>query len=237
LGQWWTVQTTPDELAAAFAEARRLGRRTATHAMGVEAVANAVGAGVDTIEHGWYISEESCQLMAEKGTYLIPTLGNVVDIIHKGPGLRMPWAEMMAADEPAIFERHSMAIAMGVNIAMGSDCGGNEARVHGFNVDELECYVRCGMTPARALQSATLDAARAVRLDSEIGSVEPGKLADLVIIDGDPTGNISLAVSGVVGVIQGGEVRRDDLDLLSPIRTRGQVLSHTRQEPVGLALA
>jgi imidazolonepropionase-like amidohydrolase len=144
---------------------------------------------------------------------------------------------MMAADEPAIFERHSMAIAMGVNIAMGSDCGGNEARVHGFNVDELECYVRCGMTPARALQSATLDAARAIRLDSEIGSVEPGKLADLVIIDGDPTGDVSLAVTGVVGVIQGGEVRRDDLDLLSPIRTRGQVLSHTRQEPLGLALA
>jgi imidazolonepropionase-like amidohydrolase len=234
LGKWWTVQTTAEELAAAFGEARRLGRRTATHAMGGEAITNAVRAGVDTIEHGWYLSEESCRLMLEQGTYLIPTLGNVVDIIQKGPGLQMPWAAMMAEDEPAIFDRHRMAIEMGVKVAMGSDCGGNEARVHGFNVDELEAYVRCGMTPQQAIQSATLEAARAVWLEAEIGSVESGKAADLVIIDGDPTADITLAVSGVVGVIQGGVVRRDDLDVLGSLRTGGQLLTKTRQEPFAL---
>jgi len=128
LGRWTTVQSTPEEIAAAFTEAKRLGRRTASHAMGPDAIRNVVLGGGDTVEHGWYLTEESCRLMAERGTYLIPTLGNVVDIIHKGPSLQMPWTAMMAEDEPAIFERHAMAVELGVKIAMGSDCGGNEAR-------------------------------------------------------------------------------------------------------------
>lgn len=218
LAQWTTAQSSPDEIAAAFAEARRLGRRTASHAMGPEAIRNVVLAGGDTVEHGWYLSEESCRLMAERGTYLIPTLGNVIDIIHKGPGLEMPWAGMMAADEAAIFDRHAMAVELGVKIAMGSDCGGNEARHHGSNADELTCYVRCGMTPMQAIASATLEAARAVWLDGEVGSVEEGKLADLVVVDGDPLGDVGLLVSGIVGVVQGGRVVRDDLGLLDEAR-------------------
>jgi imidazolonepropionase-like amidohydrolase len=106
LGSWTTVQSTREEIAAAFAEAKRLGRRTASHAMGPDAIRNVVLGGGDTVEHGWYLTEESCRLMIEHGTYLIPTLGNVVDIIHKGGALQMPWTAMMAEDEPAIFERH-----------------------------------------------------------------------------------------------------------------------------------
>jgi imidazolonepropionase-like amidohydrolase len=214
LGRWTTVQSTPEEIAAAFAEAKRLGRRTASHAMGPDAIKNVVLGGADTVEHGWYLTEESCRLMAEHGTYLIPTLGNVVDIIHKGRSLQMPWTDMMATDEPAIFERHSMAVELGVKIAMGSDCGGNEARQHGSNADELQCYVRCGMSPMAAIVSATLEAARAVWLEDQVGSVEPGKLADFVVVDGDPLSDIGLLVSGIVGVIQGGRVARDDLGLL-----------------------
>jgi imidazolonepropionase-like amidohydrolase len=226
LGRWWTVQSTPEEVEAAFAEARRLGRRTASHSMGGAAITNVVRAGVDTVEHGWYLSEESARLMADRGTWLVPTLGNVVDIIRKGPALEMPWATMMAQDEEAIFDRMRMAAEVGVRFAMGSDCGGNESRHHGCNLDEIPLYVRCGMSPLDGIQSATLDAARAVRIDSLVGSIEAGKLADLVVLDGDPTADVSVVVSGVVGVVQGGEVVRDDLGLLekwrrmTPPRTR-----------------
>lgn len=218
LGEWWTAQTTAEEAAACFAEARRLGRLTASHAMGPEAIANVARAGVDTVEHGWYLSEESCSIMIEHGTRLVPTLGNVVAIIHNGPEYQMPWAAMMAADEDAIFERHRMAVELGVPIAMGSDCGGNEAHHHGDNALELECYVRCGMSPIDALTTATLEAAKVIRLDTEIGTIEEGKLADLVVIDGDPLDDISLARIGIIGVIQAGDVKRDDFGILNDLR-------------------
>jgi len=227
LAQWTTVQSTAEELAAAFGEARRLGRRTATHAMGGEAIANAVNGGVDTIEHGWYLTEEACQLMVAAGTYLVPTLGNVVDIIHNGPGLEMPWAQMMAEDEPAIFERMSMALELGVKIAMGSDCGGNEARQHGSNIDELVAYVRFGMSPMDAITSGTLAAAQAVWLDTELGSLHAGKAADLVIVDGDPLNDIELLISGVVGVVQGGRATRDDLGMLGELAPKPQAPPRT----------
>jgi imidazolonepropionase-like amidohydrolase len=218
LGQWWTVQTTRDEAQACFAEARRLGRQTASHAMGVEGIENVVLASVDTVEHGWYMDESSCRLMIEHGTTLVGTLSNVVAIIHNGPDLYMPWAAMMAADEEAVFVRHSQAVELGVTIAMGSDCGGNESHRHGQNALELECYVRCGMTPMQAITACTQHGARVMRMEDRIGTIEPGKLADLVIVDGDPLSDISLTRTGVVGVVQEGRPVRDDLGLLEPLR-------------------
>ena len=218
LGQWWTVQTTREEAEACFAEARRLGRQTASHAMGAEGIANVVHAGVDTVEHGWYMNEESCRLMIEHGTTLVGTLSNVVAIIHNGPALFMPWAAMMAADEAAVFERHRMAVELGVRIAMGSDCGGNESHRHGQNALELECYVRCGMTPMQAIVAATKTGAEVMRMADSIGSIEPGKLADLVVVDGDPLTDISVLRTGVVGVVQNGRVVRDDLGVLDALR-------------------
>jgi imidazolonepropionase-like amidohydrolase len=218
LGEWWTVQTTREEAEACFGEARRLGRQTASHAMGAEGIENVVLAGVDTVEHGWYMSEESCRLMIEHGTTLVGTLSNVLAIIHNGPGLFMPWAEMMAADEEAVFDRHKMAVEVGVTIAMGSDCGGNESHRHGQNARELECYVRCGMTPMQAITSATREGARVMRMEDDIGTIAPGKLADLVVIDGDPLSDISLVRTAVVGVVQDGRVIRDDLALMDELR-------------------
>ena len=218
LGEWTTAQTTAEEAIACFGEARRLGRITASHAMGPEAIANVARAGVDTVEHGWYLSEESCSILLEQGTRLVPTLGNVVAIIRNGPAYEMPWAQMMAADEDGIFERYRMAVEMGVPLAMGSDCGGNEAHRHGNNALELACYVRCGMTPLDAITSATLEAARVLRLDSQIGTIEEGKVADLVVVEGNPLDDITLTQSGVVGVVQGGTVVRDDLGLMDDLR-------------------
>jgi len=218
LGHWWTVQTTREEAEACFAEARRLGRQTASHAMGVEGIENVVLAGVDTVEHGWYMDESSCRLMIEHGTTLVGTLSNVVAIIHNGPDLFMPWAAMMAADEEGVFARHAAAVELGVTIAMGSDCGGNESHRHGQNALELECYVRCGMAPIEAITACTQNGARVMRMEDLIGTVEPGKLADLVIVDGDPLSDISLTRTGVAGVVQGGRAVRDDLGLLEPLR-------------------
>jgi imidazolonepropionase-like amidohydrolase len=222
LGKWWTVQTTREEAEACFAEARRLGRLTASHAMGAEGIENVVLAGVDTVEHGWYMNEESCKLMIAHGTTLVGTLSNVVAIIHNGPSLFMPWAEMMAADEEAVLERHTMAVELGVKIAMGSDCGGNESHRHGQNALELECYVRCGMSPLDAITAATKVGAEVMRMDDRIGTIEPGKLADLVVIDGDPLSDISLVRTAVVGVVQDGQVIRDDIGLLDPLRAEGR---------------
>lgn len=240
LGRWDTVQSTAEEIAAAFGEARRLGRKTMAHAMGPAAIANVVRAGGDTVEHGWYLTEESCRLMIEHGTTLVPTLGCAVDIVRKGPSLGMGWAEMMAADEDAIFARQRMAIEMGVRVALGSDAGGNEVRLHGDNADELVHYVRCGMSPGQAIASATLDAARVLGMDAALGSLAPGKIADLVIVDGDPLSDVGLVGASLVGVIQGGRVVRDDLGLLSEIERRSppaESRSATAVVPFGGATA
>jgi imidazolonepropionase-like amidohydrolase len=165
--------------------------------------------------------------MAERGTVLDPTLGNVVTIIHKGPALEMPSAEMVAAEEPAIFERMRVALELGVRFALGSECGGNEAHTHGSNVDELACYVRCGMSASDAIRSATLDAARAMWLDGAVASIAPGKLADLVIVDGpDPLDDVTALRTGIVAVVQGRRVVRDDLGLLDDLR-RAQTTAGT----------
>jgi imidazolonepropionase-like amidohydrolase len=220
LGDWTTVQSTREEVHAAFAEARRLGRLTAAHAIGSDAIDNVVSGGVDTVEHGLWISEDNCRLMIERGTRLVPTLGNVLNIVKNGPALGMPWVDSLGPEVDHIYERHQMAFELGVTFAMGSDCGGNEAHDHGWNALELPCYVRCGMTPSQALETATLEPAKVLKLDAEVGSIEVGKLADLVIIDGDVASDIELARTGVVGVIQSGKVVRDDLGLLTGIGRR-----------------
>ncbi len=219
LGPHWTVLPTREEIFATFAEATRLGRIKAAHAMGPEAIGNVVEAGVDTVEHGWYISEENCRRMIERGTYLVPTISNLWSVSRRGAALLMPWAAMTVEDEPGILDRLRMAIAMGVNIALGTDVGGNESYRHvGENAREIEIYVQCGMTPTAAIGAATLGAAKAIHRDATIGSLEAGKTADLIVIDGDPLADISLTRTGVVAVMQGGRVHRDDLGIFDTAR-------------------
>lgn len=217
-GRWESEESTYEEIAAAFAEALRLRRGTMAHAMGPIGIANAVRAGAQTIEHGWYLDEENCRQMIEHDVCLVPTLGNAEDIMRKGPSLLQPWAHMMAGTLPGVRERHKMAMEMGVKIAMGSDCGGNEAHLHGANCDELVCYVGLGMSTSDAIVAGTSRPAEVLGLQNEIGTVESGKAADLVLINGDPLSDISLVLSGVVGVVQGGRVIRDDHGLLEALR-------------------
>ena len=99
--------------------------------MGGEAIVNVVNAGVDTVEHGWYLTEESARLMAESGTYLVPTLGNVIAIIKHGPALGMPWAAMMADDEEAIFERMGWRSAWGSRLPAARIAAATRPASHG----------------------------------------------------------------------------------------------------------
>jgi imidazolonepropionase-like amidohydrolase len=215
-----TVYPTEDEVRAIFAEATRLGKVKAAHAMAPQAIETVVRAGTDTVEHAWYMSEENCHTLLERETYLVGTLSNAWAMVTHGRDIGFPWTAMMERDLPDIQARYRMAIELGVKIAAGTDVGGNPTHWYGESARELEAYVECGMGPLDAIASGTLLAANAIGLDASIGSIEPGKLADLVVIDGDPLSDISLTRTNVVAVIQGGAVFRDDLGLLLSARPR-----------------
>jgi imidazolonepropionase-like amidohydrolase len=175
-------------------------------------------AGTDTVEHGWYMTEQNCETLIRHSVYLVPTVSNVWAIVERGPEHRMPWAAMIASEERDILDRLRMAIEMGVKVAMGTDVGGNVAHRYGDNAKELEIYVDCGMSPMGAVMAGTLEAARAIHRDEFVGSIEPGKLADLIVVDGDPLSDIGLTRTGVAAVVQGGVVVRDDLGHFDGLR-------------------
>jgi imidazolonepropionase-like amidohydrolase len=188
------VYPTEDEVAAIFAEATRLGKVKAAHAMAPEGI--------------------------EHGAYLVGTLSNAWAMVNHGREIGFPWTPMMERDLPDIQARYRMAIELGVKIAVGTDVGGNPTHWYGESARELEAYAECGMSPLDAIAAATLEAARAIRLDASVGSIEAGKLADLVVIDGDPLSDVSLTRTGVVAVLQGGTAYRDDLGLFLSARGR-----------------
>jgi imidazolonepropionase-like amidohydrolase len=208
-----TVYPTEDEVRAIFAEATRLGKVKAAHAMAPEAIDVVVRAGTNTVEHAWYMNEKNCRTLLDSDAYLVGTLSNAWAMVNHGRELGFPWTPMMERDLPDIEARFRMAIELGVRIATGTDVGGNPTHWYGESAREMEAYVDCGMTPLDAISSGTLEAAKAIGLDSSVGSIERGKLADLVVVDGDPLSDISVTRNGVVAVMQGGTSFRDDLGL------------------------
>jgi len=224
-----TVYPTEDEVRAIFGEATRLGKIRAAHAMAPEAIDMVVRAGTNTVEHAWYMNEENCHTLLQSDAYLVGTLSNAWAMVNHGREVGFPWTPMMERDLPDIEARFRMAIELGVPIAAGTDVGGNPTHWYGESARELEAYVACGMTPLDAIASGTLVAAKAIGLDSTVGSIEPGKLADLVVVDGDPLSDIGLTRHGVVAVMQGGTVFRDDLGLFLAARARVDVEAAARR--------
>jgi imidazolonepropionase-like amidohydrolase len=175
---------TLDEAKAIVDEAHRLRHKVAAHAMARPGIENALSAGVDSIEHGIAIPDDLLDRMKANGTYLCPTL-TVTEYV--APGRGGVWAKIPE------YHRDSFgrALRKGVKIAFGTDAGGfpwtelNQAR-------EFSYEVKYGMTPMQAIQSATIAAARLMGWDDRVGTVEPGKLADIVAVPGDPLGDISL---------------------------------------------
>jgi imidazolonepropionase-like amidohydrolase len=185
-------QFTQEELEAVVATAADYGFTVAVHAHGSEGMKRAVEAGVTSIEHGTFMTDEIMQLMKKRGTYYVPTILAGVFVGEKAaeedyfPAIVRPKAAKIG---PAIHDTFARAVRAGVKIAFGTDSG---VSPHGGNAREFELMVAGGMQPLHAIQSATIVAAQLLRIDDELGSVEPGKRADVVAVLGNPLEEIGL---------------------------------------------
>ena len=176
----------PGELQALVAEATSAGLYVMAHAQATDGIKNAVRAGVRSVEHGIYLDDEAIELMIHHGTYLVPTLIAPTGVARAAAaGARIPEASLRKAAEVTEIHRQSFAKAVkaGVKIAMGTDTG---VTPHGENLDELSLMVAGGMNPLDVLVATTQSAADLLGLGGEIGSLTPGKRADLTVISGDP---------------------------------------------------
>ncbi|WP_129664424.1 metal-dependent hydrolase family protein [Phytoactinopolyspora endophytica] len=197
---------TVDEIAAIVDEAgRHGGRPVAAHAQGAAGIRNAVLGGVTSVEHGYLIDDKGIDLMLEHGTFLVPTLSTFVGYHERKHLLPIEAYEAKRAMEEEAYRRVSEAIRRGVRVAMGTDAA---ISAHGTNLTELGQLVTIGMDPMAALQAGTVHAATLLGVADRLGTVEAGKLADIVVCDGDPLADITLLAdpANVVLVIQGGQV-------------------------------
>ncbi len=196
-----------DELTAIVETAHLLGRKVAAHAHGTRGINAALRAGVDSIEHGTFLDEQSISLFRQTGAFLVPTLLAGKTVAERA-GIEgyfpPPVAEKARAVGPAITEAFAAALRGGVRIAFGTDSGVSE---HGRNAEEFLLMVASGMGEADAIVSATVNAAELLGLEREIGSIEPGKAADLIAVPGDPLRDIA-ALTRVSFVMRGGVVHK-----------------------------
>lgn len=205
------TQYSPEELDVIVREAAyRRGIKVMAHAQGVEGIKNAVRAGIHSIEHGIFLDDEAIDLMLEHGTFLVPTLLAPVAVVEIGEEGGMPDYGLRKARE--VMEIHSDSIARahkaGVKIAMGTDAG---VMPHGTNLRELGLMVNIGMTPMEAIVATTRVAAECLGWQDRVGTVQAGKLADIVIARKDPLADIrSLEnVENIALVMQDGKVVKD----------------------------
>jgi imidazolonepropionase-like amidohydrolase len=184
---------SPEEIATIVYEARAAGRTVMAHAQATQGIKNAVLGGIASIEHGIFLDEEIVDEMKRRGTYLVPTLVAPIWVLRnaeQNPGSMPDYAvrkthEVLQAHKANI----SMAIARGVKIAMGTDSG---VGPHAVNAEELQLMVECGMTPMQAIMATTKTAAECANIGHLTGTIEPGKRADLLAIDGDPLSDIAV---------------------------------------------
>jgi imidazolonepropionase-like amidohydrolase len=200
------VEVGSETLASIVAEAHRLGLKVAAHAQGPAAITAAVRAGVDSIEHGSLVDDASARLMVERGTWLVPTFYRLRWRREQAAANGAPAAalERSAAAGERVRERQRRAIAAGVRVALGTDA---TVIPYGLDAREVAALVELGMTPLRALQAATVDAATMLGWSDRVGSLRPGHLADLVAVDGDPLAEPA-ALERVLLVVKGGVVVR-----------------------------
>ena len=201
-------QMDDDELAAVVRAAHLADRRVAAHAHGREGIIAAARAGVNSIEHGSFLDEEGARVMVEHGTWLVPTLMAGFSVGQGESNAALPeWAATKGrAAWTAMQHAIGIATSAGVPIAFGTDAG---VFPHGRNAQEFELLVRYGgMTPLQAIQTATVNAARLLGMEQDVGSIEAGRFADLVAVEGDPLADVTVLRSGVRFVMKGGEIVR-----------------------------
>ena len=174
-----------DEVEAIVRTAADLGTWVMSHAHGPEGIKRAVRAGVRSIDHGTYLDAEGASMMVERGTWLVPTLtaGDATEALAADEKVQPAVRDKLRGLGRPEFDAMRLAADAGVKVAMGTDC---PVAPHGTNLNELRHMAANGFTPGQALHAATKSAAELMGLQDELGTIEPGKRADLVVIDGDP---------------------------------------------------
>ena len=200
-------QYTVEELKAAAEEAHMAGRKIAAHAHGAQGIKNAIIAGIDSIEHASLIDDEGIRLAKEHGTYLVMDIYNDDYILGKAIEFGLPRENvdkerMVGQRQRESFER---AVKAGVKMAFGTDAG---VYPHGDNSKQFFYMVKFGMTPAQAIRAATSSAADLIGRTADVGTVEPGKFADLIAVSADPLHDVR-ALENVGFVMKGGAVVKD----------------------------
>jgi len=202
------AQYTFEEMKAIVDDAHRLGRKVAAHAHGAQGVIFASNAGVDSVEHGHLMNDEAIATLKKNGTYLVPTLylmdwhrenaakANLPDFLRKK-------MEMVSAQGQANIKK---AFAAGVKIGFGTDAA---VYPHGLNAHEFAVYVRLGLTPLQAIQTATINDADLLGWSDKVGTLEPGRFADIIAVDGNPVDDVT-ALQHVKFVMKGGSVVKND---------------------------
>lgn len=205
------VQFSPEELEVIVREASyRRGVKVMSHAQGAEGVKNAIRAGIHSIEHGIYLDDEAIELMLKHGTFLVPTLLAPIAVLEAGEKGGMPEYGVRKARE--VVEIHSESISRahkaGVRIAMGTDAG---VMPHGTNLRELGLMVNVGMSPMETIVATTKKAAECLGWEDKVGTIETGKLADIILVKTNPIQNIrSLEkVDNISLVMKGGRIVKD----------------------------
>jgi imidazolonepropionase-like amidohydrolase len=201
-------QYTREEMKAIVEEAHRLGRKVAAHAHGAQGVSWASDAGVDSIEHGHLMDDSSIATLKKNGTYVVPTL-YLMDWNRDNLGKRhAPDYIVRKMQTVSAVGQNNLkkAFAAGVKVAFGTDAA---VYPHGLNAHEFAVYVRLGMTPLQAIQTATIHGADLLGWSDKIGTLEPGKWADLIAVDGDPLKDVT-TLEHVKFVMKSGEVVRNE---------------------------
>jgi imidazolonepropionase-like amidohydrolase len=201
-------QYTLEEMKAIVADAHRLGRKVAAHAHGAEGVRWASEAGVDSIEHGHLMDDAAVATLKKNGTYLVPTLflGEYM-LAHLEQSDVPEYSKQKMRDVAAAMQKNvKKAFDAGVKVAFGTDAA---VYPHGLNAGEFHVYVKLGMTPLAAIQTATINASDLLGPKYLVGSLETGRWADVIAVDGDPTKDVTI-LEHVKFVMKGGAVYKDE---------------------------
>ena len=200
-------QYTLEEMQAIVADAHRLGRKVAAHAIGAQGILWATEAGVDSIEHGSYINDECIAAMKKHGTYLVPTAYEI-DWVEQYGHLPAIYQQKMKTVSAVEKENARHAIKAGIKVALGTDAS---VYPHGLNAHEIDVYVnQFGMTPLQGIQTATLNAADLMGWSDKVGSISVGKWADIIAVDGDPLKDVRI-LQDVRFVMKGGVVYKQKI--------------------------
>jgi len=202
-------QFSMEEIRAFVEEASNAGVKTATHAQGTQGIKNALLAGIDSIEHGFYLDDECIELMLAQGTYLVPTFAVAEVIVSKGLEVGVMESSVRKARrvQEAQIRAFKKAYQAGVKCGLGTDYLSDPLSPMGGNAVELEMYVKkAGLSPMEAIVCATRNNAGLLGLGDQLGTLEAGKLADAIVVDGDPLQDVTLlqARERITHVFKGG---------------------------------